>query len=249
MDLQEESLNEKILINNENFVFVRERKNNYRINCVIENNNINVEKLFNFNLLQFMYSINKNLFEIIDLDIKNDNEANLYLLIKPIFKSLGFYQRFISLNMIKSKIGNSIIFNGQIDKEYGILKNNCKQAIMSPVTNAVIKCTPIHSGKFELVTYLKLDENFKFPIMIEKIIGTLLKKVYKNIMNISLFISVLVCVTSSMLHHDNTFVFSWLTNPNALTDTSVVYFVAILSALLGIIVIIIIIVSYYCYYY
>lgn len=183
MSLEEESLNEKILIKNENFVFVRERKNNYRINCIIENNNINVEKLFNFNLLHFMYSINKNLFENIDLNINTENEANLYILIKPIFKTLGFLQRFICLKIIQSKIGNSIIFNGKIDNEYGLLKNNCKQAIIAPVTNAVIKCIPIHSGKFELVTNLKLDENFEFPMMIEKIIGTLLKKVYKNIIN------------------------------------------------------------------
>jgi hypothetical protein len=183
MDLQEESesLNEKILINNEKFILVRERKNNYRINCIIENNNINVENLFNFNLLNFMYTINKNLFEIIDLNISNENEANLYILIKPIFKTLGFLQRYVSLQIIKSKIGNSIIFNGKIDNEYGLLKNNCKQAIIAPVTNAVIKCIPIHPGKFELVTYIKLDEKFEFPSMIEKIIGTLLKKVYKNI--------------------------------------------------------------------
>jgi hypothetical protein len=183
MELQEETLNEKILINNANFIFVREKKNNYRINCIIENNNINVEKLFNFNLLYFMYSINKNLFEIIDLDAsdENENEANLYILIKPIFKTMGFLQRFICLKIIKSKIGNSIIFNGKINNEYGLLKNSCKQAIIAPVTNAVIKCIPIHSGKFELVTYLKLEDNFEFPTMIEKIIGTLLKKVYKNI--------------------------------------------------------------------
>jgi hypothetical protein len=181
MDLQEESLNEKILINNNNFVFVREKKNNYRINCIIENNNINVEYLFNFNLLNFMYEINKNLFEVIDLNINNENEANLYILIKPIFKTLGFLQRFICLQIIKSKIGNSIIFNGKINNEYGLLKNNCKHAIIVPVTNVIIKCTPIHSGKFELVTYLMLDENFEFPSIIEKMIGTILKKVYKNI--------------------------------------------------------------------
>ena len=168
MDLQEETLNEKILIKNTNFVFVRERKNNYRINCIIENNNINVENLFNFNLLNFMYEINKNLFETIDLNLDpdNENEANLYILIKPIFKTLGFLQRFICLHIIKSKVDNSIIFNGKIDNEYGLLKNKCKQAIIVPVTNAIIKCNPIHSGKFELVTYLKLDENFEFPTML-----------------------------------------------------------------------------------
>ena len=57
MDLQEdEYLNndeivitkEKILIKNNYFSFIREKPNQYRINCIIENNNINVENLFNF---------------------------------------------------------------------------------------------------------------------------------------------------------------------------------------------------------
>lgn len=175
------NIKEKILIKNNYFSFIREKKNHYRINCIIENNNINVESLFNLNLLQFMYSVNKDLFEIIDLKKTTENEVNLYLLIKPLFKSLGILQRFVSLKIVQSNINDSIIFNGISDINYGITMNQNKNAIIAPISNILIQCNPIHSGKFELVTYIKLEDNFIFPLMIEKLVGTIFKKVYKNI--------------------------------------------------------------------
>jgi hypothetical protein len=179
----ETNIKEKILIKNNYFSFIREKKNHYRINCIIENNNINAETLFNINLLQFMYSVNKDLFEIIEFNATSENEVNLYLLIKPLFKSLGILQRFVSLKIIQTNINDSVIFNGVSNIEYGLLRNQSKNAIIAPIYNIIIQCNPIHSGKFELVTYIKLEDNFVFPSMIEKMVGTIFKKVYKNIIS------------------------------------------------------------------
>ena len=61
--------NEKIIIKNNYFYFSKQNINDYLIKCIIQQKNIILENLFNFNLLQIMYQSNNDLFDIIDLKI------------------------------------------------------------------------------------------------------------------------------------------------------------------------------------
>jgi hypothetical protein len=173
---------EKILIKNDYLSFIRTKTNHYKINCMIENKNINIENIINFNLLELMCKCNSELFEKIDMYKESEKEAKLYLLVKPIFQSLGIYQRYISLQLEKTNINKeSIIFSGIPNIEYGLLQNTCNQAILAPISRLDIKCNIINKNKFELVTFITLEDNFVFPNLLEQLIATIFKKVYKNI--------------------------------------------------------------------
>jgi hypothetical protein len=173
---------EKIILKNEYFYFSREKKNNYLTNCKIENNNIHITDLFNFNLLQLMYQLNSDIFQTIEFTIINENEANLYLLIKPLLQNLGIWQRFVSLKFTKTVLQDeSVIFTGIPDIEYANLKHNCKNAVIAPLSKIIFHCSPSTPNKFNLTTYFTLEDNFVFPLMLEKFIGIIFKKVYKNI--------------------------------------------------------------------
>ena len=173
---------EKIILKNDYFYFSRQKNNNYVTNCKIENNNIQVNDIFNLNLLKLMYQVNSDIFETIDYTIINENEANLYLLIKPLLQNLGIWQRFVSLKFTRFVLADdSVVFIGVPDIDYGNLKHNCKNAVLAPLNKIIFHCSLSTPHKFNLKTYFTLEDNFVFPIILEKLIGTIFKKVYKNI--------------------------------------------------------------------
>lgn len=174
--------------NNDNINFKKEQ-NKYIIKCEIENNNINVETLFNvkFNFIQLIYNINSELFEIIDIKInpQNENEAFCYLLIKHHFKNLGVYQRYISLKINKTHIpNNNTIFTGVSYPEYINTLNVNTSALLAPIKNITVECNLINNNKFELITTILLEESFIFPTIIEQLTIPIFRKCYKNIKNI-----------------------------------------------------------------
>jgi len=177
----------KIILKNEYFCFSSQKKNNYIANCKIENNNnnnIRMNDLLNFNLLKLMYQLNSDIFETIDFTIINENEANVYLLIKPLLKNLGIWQRFVSLKFTRSVLSDdTVIFVGVPDHEYGKLKHTCKNAIFAPLNKIIFYCdvSRTNMNALNLTTYFCLEENFVFPMMLEKLVGTIFKRVYKNI--------------------------------------------------------------------
>ena len=176
----------KIILKNEYFCFSCQKKNNYIANCKIENNNNNIRMidLLNLNLLKLMYQLNSDIFETIEFTIINENEANVYLLIKPLLKNLGIWQRFVSLKFTRSVLSDdTVIFVGVPDHEYGKLKHTCKNAVFAPLNKIIFYCdvSSTNINELNLTTYFCLEENFVFPMMLEKLVGTIFKRVYKNI--------------------------------------------------------------------
>ena len=61
-------------------------KNKYEILFDIENPYIILTKLVNFNLAQIIYEVNKDIISDLKIDLKDENEATLYVLLKHFFE-------------------------------------------------------------------------------------------------------------------------------------------------------------------
>ena len=185
--IQELDTNEmnKILIQNKNFQFTKIMKHKYKIDFSITNNRIHLDKIIHFSLIKLMYQVNKNHFETMHMDIVDDDNAYLYILLKPILKELGFSQRYVSLKFIKysNSEKNKIFLKGIFYSDYGEKINQCKNAIPLPIEEINIICTIINPHKIQLTKNISFQENFNMPIFFEKIFGTLLKSIYKPFIN------------------------------------------------------------------
>jgi len=91
----------------DDFKFSRLKKNQYTIEFTIENNNINVSKIIDFNLIQLIYELNPDIYENVNIQKLNDNEIIATLLLKHFFEDLGLSQKFLFIHLkkiLKTKI-------------------------------------------------------------------------------------------------------------------------------------------------
>jgi len=179
-DHDDSTQTKKTIIKKPNFLLTRNKKNQYQIDFVIENKYIHVKNMLNFNLLKFIYEVNKNYFEKVQLDEVNSHEAKLYLLMKPIMKELGILQRFASLHVkMSTDQSNNVYFKGTPCAQYDPI-HECKYAIIAPIKEFTITCTLLSPHKFKFSQTLFFDMDFTMLPFFENIFGTLLKNIFQQ---------------------------------------------------------------------
>jgi hypothetical protein len=77
------------------------------LNFSIINNNLFITKLLNLNLFNIFYQVNKNVIDVFDIVAQNTNK--IYVLIKHLFKDLGFLQKYLHLNVIHDEQNHKFI--------------------------------------------------------------------------------------------------------------------------------------------
>lgn len=177
---------ETILVNKPNYTFKRLKQNLYQSIAILENKNCLVEQMMGFPFIKLMFDINNDKFDIVDLNIINDTEANLFVLMKPLFSHLGISQRFLSIKLMKHIVPNKgVNFIGipypELIRNYNI-KN--KNIIHAPIADLQIMLQLINPHKFQIIEFIKLDDNFYMSIVFEKIFIVLFKRIFINIINI-----------------------------------------------------------------
>jgi len=179
--MEKEKEKEKIFVNKPKLIISRIKKNHYNIFMTVENRNIFMEKILNFNLIKVIFEVNKNYFESCLLEEnENGTEGDLYLLVKPLFKELGVFQRYISLHVTKheNKQNGTIDFVGVSFPEYGKKNNQCKKAMMAPIKEMPISSQIYNAHKMSLTIQIILEDDFEIPTLLEKIFINLLKDSY-----------------------------------------------------------------------
>jgi len=106
------------LFNKENCIFKRYGVNKYILDYEMENKNIYMEKIIDFSLIQLIYNLNPDIYEHIEFNKINENEAVAILLIKHFFEDIGFPQRYSFMNI--KKIVEKIKFYLKLKQLYRI---------------------------------------------------------------------------------------------------------------------------------
>jgi len=98
---------------------------NFNLTFDINNNNIILPSIINFDLIQLIVKLNPNIFEKIEVEsvseteseteIETETNKKINVLFKDIFSDIGLPQYYISLNVNKSVLDtNKIVFNSYI---------------------------------------------------------------------------------------------------------------------------------------
>lgn len=171
---------ETVLFNKDNFKFTRINQNYYIIEFTIENNNIDLSKIIDFNLIKLIYDLNTDIYINVSLEKINDENAVAILLLKNFFEDIGFPQYFCYVNINKVIQDNSIKFNAKTIKNI-TPEGIPEEAEIMNIDNLTTQCDIITNHKINFTHTVIFDSTFKFPLFVEKMIGVILNKIFKRV--------------------------------------------------------------------
>lgn len=171
-----------IIVDKKDFKVIKNKTNDYSILYNIKNNNIYLPKILNFSIIKLICEINKDVFEDCNIEMINDNEANVYILVKHYFKELGIPKRYLYLNAKIEVTNNSIIFkiNTIYDKLPNI--NNFPDDVsILPMDNMIAICDITDHHNVVFVNNIFFSASFDIPEFVEKFSLILLSKLFLRI--------------------------------------------------------------------
>ena len=171
---------EAVLFDKEGFKFVRIKKNNYKLTFVMENKNIILSKIIDFNLIKLIYDLNNDVYEYANLDKLNENEAIITLLMKHFFADLGLPQRFSFLHMKKIVEERRITFNSQSIKSHRP-EGMPEESRLMAIKDMTSICDIITPHKVYFSFNITFDEEMNIPPFAEKMVGLISHKIFKRV--------------------------------------------------------------------
>jgi hypothetical protein len=169
-----------VLYSKEGFIFTKNEKNNYSLSFSMQNNFIILSKIIDFNLIKLIYDLNNDVYEKINMNIINENEAITTLLMKHLFKDLGLPQRFCYVHINKIVQENSIKFISQTIKPE-IPEGMPNNAELMPIKNMICDCIIITPHQIEFICNIEFENSIVIQSLIEKLVGLVLYKIFNRV--------------------------------------------------------------------
>ena len=170
----------KVLVEKDGMKFMKLEKNKYNLLYSIENKNINLEQLINFELIKLIYELNPDIYEKVILNKINEEEAQITLLMKHFFNDLGFPQKYSYMYLKKittdkgiNFVGSSIFFEKPV-----IIPNEVE---LLPIEKINIECTMDTQHKINLNCLIVFHNSLVIPSFIEKVIGIIINKIFVRV--------------------------------------------------------------------
>ena len=170
----------KVLVEKNGMKFVKLEKNKYNLFYSIENKNINLEPLINFDLIKLIYELNPDIYEKVVLNKANEEEAKITLLIKHFFNDLGFPQKYSHMSLRKVIGTNCINFVGSsiLSEKPSYIPNEVE---LLPIDKLNIECTMTSPHKVNLNCLIIFNDSLVIPTFIEKVIGIIINKIFVRV--------------------------------------------------------------------
>lgn len=167
-------------MDNSGIQFTKINKNTYNVEFTINNNSINLPKLIDFSIIKLIFDLNQDIYEKTDLKIINNNEANIFILLKHFFQDVGLNQKYFCLKMIKTNSINEILFTCNTIKDYNRTYFP-KEAEFVNINELQCKCNVISQNKMSFKITLVADEIVHLPQYIDKMVKIIFNKIITRV--------------------------------------------------------------------
>ena len=164
-----------------NIKCVKINKNTFKLESLVENNNLFLEKLLNFDIIQLFYTVNIQYFEAVDFKLINENEAILFILMKPLFKQLGYENRYVNLKITKTiENEKNVLFTAFACEELSEKAKKNPSAVPSPLQRIDIVCNIVNPHLIHIQEILTFDDTYTNYTIFEKLVAPILKIIFKQ---------------------------------------------------------------------
>jgi hypothetical protein len=164
----------------EGFVFKKNEQNNYSLFFHMENNDIILSKIIDFNLFKLIYDLNNDIYEKVNLQIINENEANINLLTKHLFEDLGLPQRFSYIHLKKINRENNITFESETIRNVRP-EGMPVDAELMPIKNMTCNFNIITPHNIKFICNVQFENTMTVPPIAEKLVGLILYKIFNRV--------------------------------------------------------------------
>jgi len=170
----------KVLVEKDGMKFIKLEKNKYNLTYSIENKNINLEPLVNFELIKLIYELNPDIYEKVVLNKISEEEAQITLLMKHFFNDLGFPQKYSHMGLKKYVSPNRINFVGAsvLNEKPSVIPIEVE---LLPIDSLDIECTMSSPHKINLNCIIVFNNLLVIPSFIEKVIGIIIHKIFNRV--------------------------------------------------------------------
>jgi len=172
---------ETILLDKEGFKFILIQKKNYKLTFSMENNFIYMPKIIDFNLIKLIYELNPDVYDKIEVNIDpSGNEAIAVILMKHFFEDLGLSQKYSFIHMKRLVEENKILFksNSITSHRPKGLPDHVEQMAIEDFNSV---CDIITPHKISFTFNIKFNSEVLIPQFAEKMVGTILFKIFKRV--------------------------------------------------------------------
>jgi hypothetical protein len=152
-------MNQKVLIDSPNIKIVKDN-NTLTIQFTLENNNIDIINIINFDLIKIVCDISTNIHEYSNLQVINTNEAKLSIVMKHLLKDLGISQRYTHLHIIKTVDENTTLFSAKTIQDIPdtLDKLHLINVELIPIKQLLIQCETINTHLINIRLSVLLDD-------------------------------------------------------------------------------------------
>ena len=169
-----------ILYTKEDFTFYKNTKNNYSLSFLMRNNNMILSKIIDFNLVKLIYDLNNDIYEKVNIEIINENEAISNLLIRNLFEEIGLPQLFSYVHMSKIVKENQIKFVLKSIKDK-IPDGMPLEANLLPIENMICDCDIVDQHTIKFTCNIIIENTLLIPQIAEKLIGIIIFKIFNRV--------------------------------------------------------------------
>ena len=171
---------EKILIEKDGFKFLKLGTNNYITTFSIENPDIILANVINFDIIKLIYELNPDIYEFVNLEKVNENESIITLVMKHFFEDLGMPQRYSYMRLKKSQNENSIIFEGETIRSSRPINVPLDAQLVSFET-ICSTCEIVTPHKIKFTHNISFQSTRNIPPYVEKAVSIITNKIFKRV--------------------------------------------------------------------
>lgn len=169
-----------ILYSKDGFQFIKKDKNIFSLSFEMKNNNIILANVIDFSLIKLIYDLNGDIYEKVELQQLNSNEAIMTMLVKHLFEELGLPQRFTHVHVQKYMDTNTITFVSQsIYSERPA--NMPPDSQQMPLKTMTCKCDILTPHHLKFNCEILFEDNMRVPPFAEKMIGHIVFKIFNRV--------------------------------------------------------------------
>jgi len=168
-----------VLFSKEGFTF-KKIDGIYSLDFIIKNTKIILPKIIDFNLVKLIYDLNNDIYEKVDIQLLDNDEAILTLLMKNLFEDLGLPQCFTYLHMRKNTDDTRITFTSETIKSERP-NDMPEESELLPIDKLDCICDIITEHMVKFSCHISFDNTMKIPPFVEKMVGQILFKIFKRV--------------------------------------------------------------------
>jgi hypothetical protein len=184
---------EKVFFEKDNIRISKTPEEEYHMQCIIENHQLLLEKIINFDLLKLIYDLNVDVYEKTELHKISDSEANILFIMKNLFPDLGMPQRFAYLKVRRSidrdlftQKTKKIVFQSEfiLDEKGQMVKPEHlpKDVFPLPIESLVTECLFLSENKIHISNKIKINSGkLNIPAFVEKLLSKIIYKVFSRV--------------------------------------------------------------------